>query len=94
MLALAMLPGCGQRYSNASDSACNIAVALVSAASSRKLSTVERVETVIDRERASGQITATEAEFLHRIAAHCRDGAWDEANREARAVIAAQWRAK
>lgn len=82
--------GCGHRYADASDSAYDIATALVSAASLERPSAVAKVSDAIDRELAAGRLAESEAAYLRAIATQCEAGEWDAANREAREVLKAQ----
>ena len=82
---LLVATGCG--YPTVSAETYDITKALYSACNRQSMEHVVRVQELVDRHLAQGQISDREANWLHEMIEQARDGHWESAALERRSLL-------
>lgn len=82
--------GCGREYANASEETYRIATALVSVCERKQTDKLALLSDLIASGEATGDVPASEAEYLRAIVQLADDGDWAAAKKEARDVLSHQ----
>lgn len=84
------IASCGRPYADASDASYAIAMSLVTISSRQMTDKLDDVDALIDTRLASEDLSEGEAGYLREIVEFGRNGDWEEAQRQARAVLSDQ----